>query len=117
MTYDEKVTFLLKDLSRRGTNPYTAAPPLYRLLWRLGIEAKPPLFASFWSVAITTGVMFGVLWGILMRFVPWQQSWPVGIAIGTAALAGALFGLTMAAYYRGLARRLALPRWEDYPTA
>ena len=117
MTHDEKVALLLKDLRQRGISEYTTAPPLYRLLWRLGITAKPPFFASFWSLVVTMGVLFGVLWGILMWFSGWQGELPVSTAIGLAVLAGVLFGLIMAAYYRRKARQLALPRWEDYPAA
>jgi membrane associated rhomboid family serine protease len=117
MTHDEKVAYLLKDLRQKGVGQYTVAPPIYRLLWRLGVEVKPPHFASFWSLVVTTGVPFGVFWGIFMWALVWRQSTPVGFAGGVAALAGLLFGLVMAAYFRRRARKLALPRWENYPVS
>ncbi len=117
MTHDEKVAYLLKDLGKKGIGQYTIAPPIYRLLWRLGVEVKPPHFASFWSLVGTTGVAFGIFWGIFMWFLVWQQSTPVSLAVGAAALAGLVFGLVMAVYFRRRSRKLALPRWEDYPTS
>jgi len=116
MTHEEKVAYLSRDLGQQGIGQYTIAPPIYRLLWRLGIEVAPPLFASFWSLATFMAVSFGAFWMIFMWFIVWPLRSPVSLAVA-AALAGLFFGLTMAAYYRGRARRLGLPRWEDYPTS
>jgi membrane associated rhomboid family serine protease len=117
MTHEEKVAYLLRDLGQKGVGQYTIAPPIYRLLWRLGIEIRPPHFASFWSLAAPMAVGFGIFWGIFMWLTVWQQGSSVSLAVGTAASAGLFFGVFMAAYYRWRARKLALPRWEDYPTS
>lgn len=115
MTHGEKVAYLLKDLGQKRIGQYTIAPPIYRLLWRLGVEVKPPHFASFWSLVAPLGMAFGVFWGVIMWFFIWRQSTPVSVAVGTAVLAGLLFGIIMALYYRGRARKLGLPKWADYP--
>jgi hypothetical protein len=117
MTHAEKIEILLKDLTQRGVRQYTVAPPLYRLLWRLGIEATPPHFASFWALVLAMGGFFAIAWGILMWVTLWRgEDMSVAVGIGVSIMAGLLFGLIMAAYYRWSAGRLALPRWEDYPT-
>jgi ABC-type branched-subunit amino acid transport system permease subunit len=114
MTHDEKVAHLLQDLGQKGVGRYTIAPLLYRLLWRLGIKVRPPLFASFWSLVVITGLGYGLLLFVLMwPFV--RQTEPVSAVVGTAALAAVLFGLFMAVYYRARAQKLGLQRWEDYP--
>ena len=116
MTRDEKIAFMLKDLGEKGIKKYTAAPPLYRLLWRLGFDVAPPLFASFWLITLQMGVFFAVGWGVVMWFWVWQgQGLPPIFAIIASAGAGVCFGLAMAAYYRWRWRKLGLPRWEDYP--
>lgn len=120
MTHDEKVTRLLNDLGQRGISRYTIAPPMYRLLWRLGIELKPPHFASFWSLAAVMGVGYGVFLAVFMGASTWasvRQSKPLSAVIGIAALAAVLFGLFMGGYYRMQARKLGLPRWENYPAS
>jgi uncharacterized protein DUF6404 len=117
MTHEEKVEFLLNELSQRGVSKYTVAPPLYRILWRLGLEAKPPHFASFWSLTFTVGAFFAIAWGIFMWLFFWQGTdFPAVVGVSTSVIAGLLFGMTIAGYYRSRARRLALPRWESYPT-
>ena len=117
MTHAEKVTYLLNDLGQKGIGQYTIAPPFYRLLWRLGIEVRPPHFAGFWSLAATMALSFGIVWGIFMWFTVWQQQSSVSQSIGTTALVSFLFGVILAASYRRRARKLALPRWEDYPAS
>jgi membrane associated rhomboid family serine protease len=115
MTHAEKVAVLLRDLGQKGIGQYTIAPPAYRLLWRLGIEVRPPHFASFWSIAAPMALGFAIVWGIFMWLAVWQQRGSVGSGVASAAVAGLFFGVTMAAYYRWRASKLALPRWEDYP--
>jgi hypothetical protein len=116
MNHQEKVAHFLNESEQRGIGRYTAAPPLYRLLWRMGIAIPPPHFMGFWGLALLMGVFFGVFWGLFMWFVLWRDdAMPLPFAIGSALLAGLLFGVIMAAYYRWRAGKLALPRWQDYP--
>ena len=44
MNYDEKVKYFIDDMGRRGIGKWTAAPLLYRLLWKLGLKVPPPVF-------------------------------------------------------------------------
>jgi membrane associated rhomboid family serine protease len=67
------------------------------------------------SLAAVWGLGFGVSWGLFIALL--QQSYPVSCALWTAPLGGALFGVTMAAYYRWRVRKFALPRWEEYPAS
>jgi Family of unknown function (DUF6404) len=117
MTHEEKITYLLKDLGQKGISEYSIAPLIYRLLWRLGIEIKPPHFASFWSLAVFMGLLFGLCWGIFMWFAIWSDQVPSIVAFTAAGFAGVFFGVSMATYYRWRAHKLMLPRWEEYPTS
>jgi hypothetical protein len=118
MTHRQKVNHLVRDLGKRGVGGFTVAPPLFRLMWLLGLEVPPPLFLGFFTLTLLTGGFFGVLWGVVMWLIQWQSGRiPVEVAVLTAAGTGLLFGLTMAAYLRWKARQLGLPSWEDYPKA
>jgi hypothetical protein len=117
MTHDEKIQYLIKDLGQKGVGPYTVAPPLYRLLWRLGIQAPPPHFGGFLVPALWMGAAFGIIWGVFMWFTFWRGQMDPTMAIGTSVLAGCLFGGVMASYYQRQRKKFALPRWEDYPAA
>jgi uncharacterized integral membrane protein len=49
-----------------------------------------------------------------MWAVTWRNSgMPVGIALLASLLAGVLFGLAMAGYYRWAASEAGLSRWQD----
>ena len=75
----------------------------------------PPHFASFWSLALLMGGFFAIVWGLFMWLVLWRgEDVAIAIAVVASLIAGTLFGVIMAAYYRWRARQLALPRWEHY---
>ena len=117
MTFSEKLERMHAHLSELGLKEAAFAPPLYRLLWRLGIEVPPPLFSSFASIAMIQGALFGIGWGALMWFAFWSRqnvAFPWQLAVAAALLAALLFGLFMAAMVRRQARRLGLPLWHEY---
>ena len=124
MTHQQKVDRLITELSQQGVGSYTVAPPLFRLLWALGLEVPPPLFLGLLPNTVvmgtTFGVLFGVPWGVVMWLWEWQGQLPAGFAVLLSVLAGLLagvvFGLVMAVLIRRQAARLELPpSWEDYP--
>src|SRR5579871_3999358 len=135
MTHKEKVAYYLSDMQQRylqsynasppwlrrfrqpKCNPYNFTPPLFRLLWRLGYEIPPPHFLNFFANLLVMGVPFGVFWSGSMWLLLWKGRIGAGAMLSVTLLAGGLFGLFMAAYYRLAARKLKLPSWEDYPTA
>ena len=116
MTHAEKVQLMREHLGSLGISESEFAPPFYRLLWRMGIEATPPMFASFGTIAALQGVVFGVAWGLIMwfAFLSRQASASPGLAVAVSALAGVLFGLIMAGFVRYRARKFGLPPWDRY---
>lgn len=102
-------------LDSKGLGKSTYAPPLFRLLWRLGMQVPPPHMATFAFNSLLMGGFFGVFWGAVMWLLLWgRQGMPLAVGAGVALLAGALFGLTMAWYLRHSAVRRAIPRWQDF---
>jgi len=122
MTHDEKIAYYLRDMRQKGVRSWTAAPPLYRLLWRLGIKVRPPLFASFRSLSVLYLCFFLLLWW--GQGISWGSShfwwWEGGShsisGLVASVVAAVSIGAIMAAIIRRKARKLALPRWEDYPS-
>jgi hypothetical protein len=118
MTHQEKVEHLIAELSKKGMNASMVAPPIFRLLWALGIRVPPPLFLSFHTLVLMISPFFGILWGGGMWLFMWQGGkLSLEIAILASAIAGVFFGLIMAGCYRWKAKQLNLPSWEDYPEA
>jgi len=121
MTHQEKIAYLLRDLRQRGLHPQNVAPAWYRLLWHFGIEAQPPHFARFWSIAAINGCLVALLGGastwITRQWLGGSRSWEyLIIDLAGIVLISVIIGVALATGYRRQARQLALSRWEDYPT-
>jgi hypothetical protein len=75
MTHDEKVAYLLRDLGGREICPSTIAPPMYRQLWHLGLEVRPPHFASFWWNAGLRAFLFAAILVVSNSLISWWQGY------------------------------------------
>jgi pilus assembly protein TadC len=114
MTYPSSLQSALDLLSATNIKPRAYAPRLYRTLWRLGVYVPPPHFASPLFNAALLGVIFGPSWGLVMYVLVWSsEGMPWFAAVAAALVAGLLFGLTMAFYYRRSARKHGLPPWSQ----
>ena len=90
-----------------------AAPPLWRVLWWLGLEVPPPHFLRFWALTLLTGTLFGVaMWVCGWVAAPRFAVTPPLLVLTAAA--GIVFGLIVAMVYRASARGLGLPSWNGY---
>jgi len=117
MTHDDKIRYLYEDLGNRGIRKWRIMPPAFWILWRLGFAVKPPQFLSSWTLSLVFGVPFTILYGTLVFITIWRPGYVcMGSAILLTLLVGSLSGAIAAAIYRNRARKLRLPRWEDYPT-
>jgi Family of unknown function (DUF6404) len=116
MTHSEKLTRLYEHLPSLGLPPYTAAPPLYRLLWRLGVQVAPPIFGTFLTNVILMGGFFAFGYGLCLWLFLWSfdVNLSPAIAMFSSIFAGLLFGIIMAWYFRYKARQLKLPLWSQY---
>lgn len=116
MTYPQQLETALSHLAATGIMKSNYAPPLFRILWRMGVYARPPHFASFASNFLLTGAWFGIAWGAIMWLFVWSGTGKTPlVAAVTALAAGVLFGLCMASYYRYGARKHKLPEWSQIP--
>lgn len=62
MTFEQKKAraIALMDSKKMWRSNY--APPLLRILWRLGIRLPPLPFMPFWQVTVLTGGLWGISW-------------------------------------------------------
>ena len=113
--FDTRLQQALAFIESKGVRRSTAAPPLYRLCWKMGLKVPPPLMAGFFSIALLMGSFFGVFWGLVMWLLMWHRAdMPLAWAALLALLAGVLFGLMMAAVLRMQARGKQIPAWKDF---
>jgi len=102
-------------LSQRGLPRHRYEPPLFRLLWKIGIQVPPPHYMGFAKVSVCFGAWFAVFWGSLMWLLMWSRQGR-GLADDAlaATVAGACFGLIMAWFYERDRRKFSLPAWESF---
>ena len=109
----DKRNAALQLLRRTSIRPANFQPPMLRLLWRMGVDARPPHFCSFLHNVLFSGAVFGATWGGFMWLTLWQGSQAPLRAAAIALLTGAGFGLSMACYYAYGRRVHALPSWDE----
>jgi len=112
--FERKKQKALEILSGTGMWRSNYAPPLYRLLWRMGMKLRPLPFNTFSVNVLLSGGYFALFWGIFMWFSTWQpRGYHPLTALIVAASAGLLFGLMMAAFYKWRLKAKQLPTWEE----
>lgn len=112
--YARKYSAAMAQLSETTIWPSNYRPPLLRAMRIMKLPVRPPHYAPFWSVCLSYSLWFGPVWGIMMWFAAWRsENFTPLDALGAAAFAGALFGISMAAYYSYGRRRWKLSRWAD----
>lgn len=118
MTHQQKVCYLLEEMAQRGVSPHRVAPPLYRLLWLLGLEVPPPHFLCFQYKALLSGGIVAVAIFLGLFLFGWEGQMltrPIADSCLIALCLGTVIGSSFAAYYQWAARRLQLPAWNRYP--
>ncbi len=117
MSANAKIQAAVEVATSRGIGKLDAAPPAHRLLWALGIQARPPHYAPGWANAL----LFGGVWGAAMEIALLFVARPLRPDLDPSRLAGlagmilisaAVFGCVLALLVRARARRAALPDWE-----
>jgi len=101
MTFEEKYDFAIKELENAKIWKSNYNPPLIRLLHKMGFKVPFPYYDTFTNNALRMGIFFGTFWGLLMFITTWQQQkTPLIIVLLGSLVAGALFGILMAGYYK-----------------
>ncbi|EFM8819673.1 hypothetical protein A4V55_004431 [Escherichia coli] len=92
MTFEQKKARAIALMDSKKIWRSNYAPPLLRILWRLGIRLPPLPFMPFWQVTLLMGSLWGISWGCAMWFIYWRPSGMVaGEAIIISITGGFLF--------------------------
>lgn len=114
MIFEEKLELAREELENTGIWKSNYNTPLLRLSHKLGLKLKPPHYANFISNLLILGLYFAIIWGILMWLFFWRNANMTLIAaIIASVVAGSLFGLIMAFYYRYGVKKHKLSKWDD----
>ncbi len=112
MKTKDEVKAYIEKLYQQGVGRYTAAPPLYRLLWRMGLNIPPPFCQSFRMNVLVFGILFTIFYPIIM----WMMnnlftSWGTSVTVFQTVFTGVVFGLGMAGWIRWKSKKLDIPKW------
>jgi hypothetical protein len=113
MTFDDHRRLALSLLRDKGVDGWIAAPPIHRLLWRVGVPVLPPSFAP---LPINVALLASMLLPVTFALMPLNAD--SGWEAVREALSGAFVGAVFASWgYRRSAADYGLPPWEDLDRA
>ena len=111
--YERKFAAAMAELEATDMWKSNHTPPVLRSLRSMGVQARPPHYAPFWSVVAIYALWFGVCWGALMWIFSWsEEDFTVLAAVGASAVAGVIFGVCMAIYYARGRKKHGLTAWD-----
>lgn len=112
--FESRKKHAIEIMAEKGMWSSSYAPPLHRLLWKLGVNLPPPPFASFWVNVFTFGSMYAIPWGMIMWFITWKNHGAtLTYALITSLMAGLLFGVLMALFHYRCKKANKLPEWNQ----
>ena len=116
MTHDRKIEAYKTLMAEKGIGSATAVPPLWSLLWSMGVPLPPPRYLGFVPLALMGGAFFGVVFGLIAWLAgnKGARTMPFEEAAVVALTSGAFFGITVAWFARRLARKHQLGSWADF---
>ncbi len=115
MTAPEKREYFIRDMLDRGEKKSGISPLIYRLLWKIGVNIPPPLFASFLQHTLVAGIFGATFWGLVMWFMMWLTIWRENIF--TVIAGGLFYGLflTLVVRAQNCRKRRKLKLCEEWP--
>ncbi|WP_414698987.1 DUF6404 family protein [Oligoflexus sp.] len=117
MTFQEKLRHALDLCQDSKIKSYDYQPPLYKLLWRLGIEKAPPHFTGFYENWISIGTITGIPWTLIMAapglFQDVSRSDFFPLLVG-GCCSSVFYGYLMAKRCERQAKRFGIPLWKDF---
>ncbi|WP_374074171.1 DUF6404 family protein [Bdellovibrio bacteriovorus] len=114
LTHEQKITiFKAYAQEKKIPRAFTSIPTV--MFISLGQQMPPIIFCKPWQIALSLGVNFAVGWGLAMHFMSWQRkNMPISLQVSAAVMAGALFGFSMAIYYKTQKKKYGLTTWEEF---
>lgn len=112
--YSRRFEAAVAEMNNAGVWRWNGMPPYLRLFRRLGFEPRPPYYVSFSKMALLSGTYFATAMGVLSYLIIWPyQVVPFPMNLISPAAAGALFGISMAVWYRYVRTKNGLSSWDD----
>lgn len=103
----------LEILQRSGISRRNYLPPLYPLLWRMGVRLPPPHFARFHTNLLMAGSPLGIVGIGFYMMLHDQESASCAAMAAVGVVTAALWGGAIATYYAISKRAHRIPSWNS----
>ena len=117
MTFEQQRDIAIKLMINAGLRPWRCQPPLWRLLWRLGLRIPPRPFIGEWPIILTTVSVFALIWAPLRLVASLFPEWFQFLPLSPWLLIGLSAGAANAALNAHWRHKHGLPTWRDLQTA
>ncbi len=114
--HQQKVDTAIKLLIEKGVKSGEAYPIFHRLLRKVGIVLRPPLFSRPVNWGASIGVVFALLFNVLMNGYYHIVGDKMEVGVVATICVGIIYGVFMTIYFKRKVKKLQLPDWDDIPT-
>ncbi|WP_446471170.1 DUF6404 family protein [Xenorhabdus stockiae] len=114
MTFEQRKARAIAIMESKNMKRSYYAPPLFRLLWKMGLKIPPLPFTSFWQITLLAGSFFELGVWVTKWLLGWQYEETSLLAIIVSCIAGGLFfGVFTAVSVRWTKTFHDLPDWDS----
>jgi len=96
---------------KHGVKKRIAKPFTHRILWKLGIGVRPPLYSTSNETIVISGIPTGLVWGVMMK-VLFLDDVLWGKILIISLLYGIGIGISTRWSFNRFRRKKDLPEWD-----
>jgi len=110
MNFEQQRTRALEIAKAAGIREPKYSNPVFKQMWKMGIEIRPPHYVSYPKLTVIFSLVFSFLFTILM-FLRFRQEPIIALELGLAF--GFVLGFIIASLYQQNRKKYNLPHWDD----
>lgn len=113
MEFKDKIIYYQNDMKRKNISIHFSSPLLYRILWKMGIEIKPPLFRSVLYPFFINNIMFSSYFIIAIPTIG-RKIMTKGVIIQIIFISS-MISLIISCLWYDIKKKSNLSDWKTYP--
>ncbi len=112
--FEEKLSKAIEEMNQAGIARHTHSPPVFRFMWRIGLNIRPLFYSNLASIFLFMGIGFATLYWMIksLLFGSTSHIHPIATLV-EVSIAGLGFGAFVALYYRWGRKKYGLSKWNQ----